>query len=218
MRNEKKEAAEEEEEEEKKFRWLDVVRYAAAGVVALLAVGVLVGAIVVVLRPDALVMKVIHGSMLVNLPPPSMTFTFQLEVDNPSGRDTMSFTDMSVAVLAVSVSGGGVISMANLFNLPNITDLQPGKMMQVVTTQWTTNPEAEVGDYFVRRLSRGETMAVTLRVQGILITRLDTLNGDGPVHTSKANVTYTCFNVKLGVDKSLNSTDDVSCNSKQWRI
>ncbi|KAF0902425.1 hypothetical protein E2562_016260 [Oryza meyeriana var. granulata] len=206
MHNEKKET--ETEEEEETFRWLDLVRCAAAAVVALLAVGVLVWAILVVLRPDELAIKVTHGSVLVRLPPPKMMFTFQLEADNPSGRASMSFTNISIAV------SSGNESIATLFNTDDIKEVPPGMLLGLNSVQSTKDPTAEIGDYFVERLSRGETMDVTLRVQGELTTKLVTLNGDGPVHNSRANVIYTCLNIKLGVDKSLNYADDVSCTRK----
>lgn len=210
----KKEPAPAEEEEET-FRWFDVVRYAVAVVVGLLAVGVLAGAILVVLRPDALDVKVIHGSIQVDLPPgvqhrrspQSLKFTFHLEASNPSGRATISFTGISATISTAADDE----TMPSRFPLNDVNYVTPEQVANIISVQTTTNPRADAGDYFVNKLTDGETIAVTMLIQGILTT---TVGGEG-IHSSRDNVTYTCLGIILTVDKSLSSTcDDVSCSRK----
>lgn len=204
-----------EEEEEETFRWLDLVRYSAAAVVASLAVAVLVGAILEVLRPDDLDIKVVHGSVLAEPNPKSVRFTFHLDAANPSGRAAIGFAGV---LITISADGNDVpVHTPRNFSIPikDIESLAPQTRMEVLSTRISEDPMEDLGGYFVSKLGNGKSVAVTMLVQGTLITSVGTLNGGGVVNTTKDKVTYTCLGITLGVDRSLNSTgDDVLCIRK----
>uniref|UniRef100_A0A0D9WL69 Late embryogenesis abundant protein LEA-2 subgroup domain-containing protein n=1 Tax=Leersia perrieri TaxID=77586 RepID=A0A0D9WL69_9ORYZ len=221
-------AAEEKEEEEEKFRWLDVVRYAAAAVVAMLAVAVVVGAILVVLRPDALDISVSHGSVLAELLQPNSSsssvkvmFRFRLFATNPSGRAAISFLNVSIAV---SAAGGETIPA--IFRISGVDSLPPDKVMDWTSEQTSsTDPAADLGEFFFSQLSDGKNIGrVTLRIHGLLVTAVvGTLNSGGELHrlhTNKAaETTYTCSDVIITVDRSLQyKGDDVSCTRRSSYI
>lgn len=221
MQNDKEEAA---EDEKATFRWLDLLRWAAAAVVALLAVVVLVGAILVVFRPDALDLKVVHGSVLAKLPPErppaSMVLTLHLTTSNPSGHVAIAFSNISVSVF----TNDRRHSMPTHLHLDDIYYVLPVTMVEVISVQESNSPAEDMGGYFVKKLADGENIAVTVVVEGILTTRVvgslnrdgrgrvGSFNGDGPPRND--TVAYTCLGITLGVDNSLNTGDDVSCARK----
>lgn len=207
-----------EAEEETLFRWLDLVRYAAAAVVASLAVAVLVGAILEVLRPDELDISVAHGSVVAEAQPPrrpkSIKLTIHLFASNPSGRAAISFVDV---LITIGADGNDVpMHTRRNFSIPlvDFPTTAPQQTIERLSVQSTKAPMEILGGYFISKLADGKSVAVTMLVQGTRKTQVGTLNG-GRVSTTQHKVTYTCLGITLGVDRSLNSTgDNVHCINK----
>lgn len=192
-----------EEEEEKRFRWLDLVRYAAAGVVASLAVAVLVGAVLEVLRPDELDISVAHGSVLAEAQAKSIKIRIHLFASNPSGRAAIRFVNISTTIAA---DGNDVpMHTRRNFSIPlgDLESLAPLDAIGWLAAKSMKAPMEEMGGYFVSKLADGKSIAVTMLIQGIRITQV------GRVSTTQDKViTYTCLGITLGVDRSLISTGD----------
>ena len=85
-----------------RFRWLYVARCTVASVVTVLAVAVIARAVVVMLRPEKLQLKLSGGHVEVDhipsLPPPGniVKLKFVLWANNPSGRASVYYTNITV--------------------------------------------------------------------------------------------------------------------------
>ncbi|KAI4976227.1 hypothetical protein ZWY2020_049834 [Hordeum vulgare] len=100
----------------RKFGWLYVARWAVASVVTVLAVAVIVRAVVVMLRPEKLQLKLSGGRVAVDsipsMPPGNeVALNFVLRANNPSGRAFVEYTNVTVRLTDVSSASAAAPAM-----------------------------------------------------------------------------------------------------------
>uniref|UniRef100_A0ACD5ZP48 Uncharacterized protein n=1 Tax=Avena sativa TaxID=4498 RepID=A0ACD5ZP48_AVESA len=202
----------------RKFRWLYVARLVVASVVSVVAVAVIVRAVVVMLRPEKLQLQLAGGLVafdnILSLPPPNdtVTLTFVLRGNNPSGRASVEYGNVAVrlteAAAAASSSSSSPATAATIaaFDLPkNIPVLQQTAHEVIVTVGLT--PKQDLPMRYVRALYEGRAVAgAQMQLSGVLTTHV-------AMKATSVPTTYYCWPVSIAIGKvdPAATNGDVAC-------
>ena len=191
-----------------RFRWLYVARCTVAFVVTVLAVAVIARAVVVMLRPEKLQLKLSGGHVAVDhvasLPPPGnvVTFTFVLGANNPSGRASVEYTNITVRLTdALSSPAPTVIAQFDLTQTISVTQRTRREAMVRVTLE----PEKDVPMQYVRAFFEGRGVAgAQMELSGVFASHVVMARGEV---TTSIVATYYCWPVTVAVGDALSLED-----------
>uniref|UniRef100_A0ACD6A9S0 Uncharacterized protein n=1 Tax=Avena sativa TaxID=4498 RepID=A0ACD6A9S0_AVESA len=203
----------------RKFRWLYVARLVVASVVSVVAVAVIVRAVVVMLRPEKLQLQLGGGLVafdnILSLPPPNntVTLTFVLRANNPSGRASVEYGNVAVRLTeavaaAASSSSSSPATAATIaaFDLTeNIPVLQQTAHEVIVTVGLT--PKQDLPMRYVRALYEGRAVAgAQMGLTGVLTTHV-------AMKSTSVRTTYYCWPVSIAIGKvdPAATNGDVAC-------
>nr|XP_051202630.1 uncharacterized protein LOC127316267 [Lolium perenne] len=198
------------------FRWLYMARLAVASIVTVVAVAVIIRAVVVMLRPEKLQLKLAGGHIQVayipSLPPPGnvVTFRFVLRANNPSGHASVLYSNVTVRLTeASSSSSSSPAPEARVaeFGLPeDITVPQQTAHEAIVIVSLEAKEDVpEVPMRYVRALYEVRGVAgVEMELSGLLSTKVARA-------TTKVRATYYCRLVSVAVGPVAYTVADVPC-------
>lgn len=218
-------------EEPGSFRWRDLARYAVAAVVTLVIIAVVVKAIKVVFRPDSLRLSILGGSVyttpLLSSPSPSpspqassraaepsLSFSFNLRAENPSGRVRMYYLDIIAYLFNSSTPATTPTPMAECLVPFNIKDTLVKQTLYVDIIKQVTvqrDPEAIMLFAFDALYKTGGTIKdVTMRVDGTLVTEIRS-----GFNTTPQLVSYYCRQLVVGPydDDATTKTQEITCTT-----
>ncbi|VAI69149.1 unnamed protein product [Triticum turgidum subsp. durum] len=200
----------------RRFRWLYAVRCTLACVVTMVAVAVIVRAVVVMLRPEKLQLKLAAGRIAANyipsLPPPGneVWLKFVLRAYNPSGRATLEYANVTVRLTdASSSSSSAEAPTARIaeFDLPKPIDVMQ-KTLSEVLVPLSLVPKEDLPMRYVRALYEGRGVAdAEMELRGILSTHV-------AMSTTSVLTTYYCWPVTIAVGPGDYAAADVACFDK----
>ncbi|KAM3206669.1 hypothetical protein ACQJBY_062039 [Aegilops geniculata] len=195
----------------RRFRWLYAVRCTLACVVTLVAVGVIVRAVVVMLRPEKLQLKLAGGRVAVkyipSLPPPGnvVFLQFILRANNPSGRATIQYANVTVRLTDASSSSSSAARITE-FDLPQPIDVAQ-RMAHEASAVAQLEPPEDLPMRYVRALYEGRGVSgAEMELSGVLSTHT-------AMATTSVITTYYCWPVTIAVGPSDNAAD-VPCFDK----
>ncbi|XP_044961325.1 uncharacterized protein LOC123412443 [Hordeum vulgare subsp. vulgare] len=194
----------------RRFGWLYVARWAVASVVTMLAVAVIVRAVVVMLRPEKLQLKLSGGRVAVDsipsMPPPGneVALNFVLRANNPSGRAFVEYTNVTVRLTDVSSASAAAPAMIAEFPLPqSIPVLQQTAHEAIVRVGMT--PGEDVPMRYVQALFEGRSIdGVEMMLRGDFHSHVEMASGD--YVTTSDPATYYCWPVTIAVGGSSSSS------------
>ncbi|CAM0912353.1 unnamed protein product [Alopecurus aequalis] len=176
-----------------RFRWLYVARCTVAFVVTVLAVAVIARAVVVMLRPEKLELKLSGGHVAVDyitsLPPPGnvVKLTFVLRANNPSGRASVEYTNIT-ARFTYALSSPAPTQIAEFDLTQPILVSQRTARESIVTV--TLTPKEDLPIRYVRAFFEGRVVAgAQLELRGVFVTMA---SGDVTT-TTNIVATYYCW-------------------------
>lgn len=196
--------------EKSTFRWLDAVRYALAFVVTVLIVTVIAHAIVVVLRPEKLTLKVVGGFVQVENdtsaldPSPTLTFRFTVQAINPGGRARIYYTNIDAFLHGKNPTS---TSPAMDFLFFDIRDMVVGQDLLDAIVQTYGDKETVPIPYLNMLYNGGSIPDAMLRLNGTLITEIYS----GYNKTDDRPTIYCCSRLTVGGDSSEYTGTDVEC-------
>jgi hypothetical protein len=195
------------------FRWLYMARLAVASIVTVVAVAVIIRAVVVMLRPEKLQLKLAGGHVGVayipSLPPPGnvVTFRFVLRANNPSGRASVLYSNVTVRLTEASSSSSSSPA-------PEARVAEFGLPEDIVVPQQTAHEaivivsleaKEDVPMRYVRALYAVRGVAgVEMELSGLLSTKVARA-------TTKVRATYYCRPVSVAVGPVAYTVADVPC-------
>ncbi|KAF7093052.1 hypothetical protein CFC21_095488 [Triticum aestivum] len=193
----------------RRFRWLYAARCTVACVVTLVAVAVIVRAVVVMLRPEKLQLKLAGGRVAVDyipsLPPPRNVVVFRvlLRANNPGGRATIVYANVTVRLTDASAGPAATITE---FDLPQRIDVAQ-RMAHEATAVAELEPGEDLPMRYVRTLYEGRGVAgAEMELSGVLSTHT-------AMATTSVLTTYYCWPVTIAVVAG-DSAADVPCFDK----
>ncbi|XP_048543553.1 uncharacterized protein LOC125522547 [Triticum urartu] len=187
----------------RRFGWLYVARWAVASVVTVLAVAVIVRAVVVMLRPEKLQLKLSGARVAVDwipsMPPPrnEVMLNFVLRANNPSGRASVEYTNITVRLTDVTSASSPSPTKIAEFDLPeSIPVLQRTAHEAMVRVGMT--PGEDVPMRYVRALFEGRSVdGVEMMLRGVFHSHVAMASGD--YVTTSDLATYYCWPVTIAV-------------------
>lgn len=190
-----------------RFRWLYVARCTVAFVVTVLAVAVMARAVVVMLRPEKLQVKLYGGLVEVHnipsLPQPGneVKLRFFLRANNPSGRASVEYNNVTVRLTDAS-SSPAPTNIAQFHLTQNISVSQ--RTVRETEVRVALTPGEDVPMRYVRAFFEGRDVAgAQMELSGIVVSHVVMARGN--VKTSVA-ATYYCWPVTVGVGDGSSSS------------
>jgi hypothetical protein len=195
------------------FRWLYVARLAVASVVTVVAVAVIVRAVVVMLRPEKLQLKLAGGHVTVrdipSLPPPhnAVQLKFILRANNPSGRASIAYTNITVRFTEASSSSSSSPAPAARiaeFGLPEPIAV-PQRTAHEAAVIVSLVPGEDLPMRYVRALYDGRAVTgAEMKLSGLLTSKV-------AMATTSVNTTYYCWPISIAVGPAGDAVADVPC-------
>ncbi|XP_044958597.1 uncharacterized protein LOC123409791 [Hordeum vulgare subsp. vulgare] len=196
----------------RRFRWLYAARCTLACVVTVVAVVVIVRAVVVMLRPEKLQLKLAGGRVAVDyipsLPPPGnvVVLTFVLRANNPGGRATIVYANVTVRLTDASALAAKITE----FDLPDPIEVAQ-RTMREASTKVVLEPPEDLPMRYVHALYEGRGVpGAEMELTGILSSHV----GVAMATTSVVVTTYYCWPVTIAVGAP-DSAADVTCFDKR---
>ncbi|KAM0828505.1 hypothetical protein ACQ4PT_067492 [Festuca glaucescens] len=162
------------------FRWLYMARLAVASIVTVVAVAVIIRAVVVMLRPEKLQLKLAGGHVGVgyipSLPPPGnlVHLKFILRANNPSGRASVEYANITVRLTEAPSSSSSPAPEARVaeFGLPEDIAV-PQQTAHEAIVMVSLEAKEDVPMRYVRALYEVSGVAgVEMELSGLLSTKL----------------------------------------------
>jgi hypothetical protein len=204
-----------------------------AAVVTVVIIAVVVKAIKVVFRPDSLRLSILGGSVYTTpslSPPspspspspqagsraaePSLSFSFKLRAENPSGRVRMYYLDIIAYLFNSSTPATTPAPMAECLVPFEIEDTLVKQTLYVDIIKQVTvqrDPEAIMLFAFDALYKTGGTIKdVTMRVDGTLVTEIRS-----GFNTTPQLVSYYCRQLVVGPydDDATTKTQEITCTT-----
>lgn len=185
-------------DEKPKFRCLDAGRYAVAFTVAVIVVVVIVHAVVTVLRPGELVVRLDGGHVSVSkVSPDILGFTFQIGVFNPSGRVRIYFTN-----ILANISRS--LTVAEFLAAP-VDDFAVGQQDSADVAKTTTGSSVYMLPADFKQLYHGGSIDnAVMKLRGYRIVETYAGHNDTP-----KPVLYYCTSITVGGEEPENAPTDV---------
>lgn len=202
-----------------RFRWLNLARCTLASVVTVLAVVVIARAVVVLLRPEKLRLSVAGGRVSVSRMPamkplPRVNMSFVLRAFNPSGRASIEYTGITVALRAIddgdAASPAAAAPIIAQFPFPDVPVAQ--QVAHEAAARVSLAAAEDVPLRYVKALFDGRGISAAIQVDGFLTTRMEI---DGRISRSNGGVatTFYCLPVTIAVG---DGDDDESRTRNTW--
>ncbi|CAL4890842.1 unnamed protein product [Urochloa decumbens] len=198
-----------EDESKHRVPWIDLVRYAVAGVVTVLTIAVIAGAIILSLRPELLQLRVANGYVTVlkiksMSQPVNVSIYLVVKAINPAGRAAIRYHNATVHFL-YNKSQESEITYFDVS--PGLLSVAP--QIERDANLWSGNlkaPEDVPMEFAWKMFKEQEIKNATVIFKGILKTQISALN-----YTRGSYTKYSCFPVTIGTSPPQIGADDVPC-------